>query len=735
MTADAFDGIDDIAWDSLKHAYGSAEDVPQALRDAVGEDDELAEEALEHLFGSVYHQGTLYPATPWAVPFVARLAVDPGTRRREHLLSLLAVIAATDDATAQVLADVRAALARETRRLLPLLDDPESDIRHVATHLLGNLPCESAAEVVPVLRERYGRESSPLVLAGLLAAAGRLDREGCGAWLAAELAPDRPNAARTGALWAMADAGLPWPDAVPETIASCWLNGEALEEWIWSYDPFGDIVSRLDGPSFAEVCRVLLARGSAAAARNAINAAYHRCVRSRAARTELAPLLLEGIHHPDSTVRVAAAEAIRDVPQAASTAVASLAVYVTAQNPASAPGPGLASDEEAPVADSAWAPGSDRAKLFEAALEVLISLGDRRWREPFMTALVAGRINPNLVGLLIDSGVPSDPALLGAVRRRLAVLSSEGSPRGGGYDGLLRGDQRHNEINELTRLLYHWGPDAAGAVPELTPLIPYDRWWAVRALAAIGPAAEAAVPALTRVRGDVAAPWRLRLECARALATITGDVGRLAACVAEAAADGEPMPAAQTALRHGLPLNGLLPVLRDLVSDRGGDTASGTGARIGAARLLASAGETAAPLRIAAEALDGAPGRRRHVKAAAELAGLIGPAASELVPRLRALLDDPHHFFAAALAIRRVTGEAAPLVDAVRRQLAQLGCGPWLTEPLRELAADAAALSPELRELAHGDTPALRAGVYGRQVREDEEERRRLLSVLAGLEA
>lgn len=111
MTASALDGIDDVDWASLDHAYGSAQDVPRTLRDAVGADEGLAGEAFEHLFGSIYHQGTLYSATPRAVPFVARLAADPATPRRWGLGHRLGAIADTDDAPPEVLADVRAALS------------------------------------------------------------------------------------------------------------------------------------------------------------------------------------------------------------------------------------------------------------------------------------------------------------------------------------------------------------------------------------------------------------------------------------------------------------------------------------------------------------------------------------------------------------------------------------------------------------------------------------------------
>ncbi|PSL54053.1 hypothetical protein B0I31_107107 [Saccharothrix carnea] len=704
MTAAALDGIDDVDWASLDHAYGSAEDVPQTLRHAVSEDDEVAGEALEHLFGSIYHQGTLYSATPWAVPFVARLAADPGTPRRVGLVHLLGAIAETGDASPEVLADVRAALARETARLLPLLDDPDVELRHVSTYLLGNLT--PAAEVLPAVRARRSRERSPRVVAGLLAAAGRVAPAESAEWLVGELAPARPAAVRAGALWAIADAGLPWSGAATGAVVDCWLDGEPLRNWVWSASPFADVVARIDDAPFVELCRTLFERGSADAARRAVEAAYARCVRSRSARAACAPLLATAVEHADVGVRVSAATAVRDVPAAAPLAADALAAVVAG------PAPDVDSPEE---------------QLFELALEVLIALGDPRWRSPFTAALQAGCVVPDVIALLIDTAVPCDPVLLDAVRRRLAALPPEWA-RASDYDALLGRMRWHNEVNTLTRLLHRWGADAAEAVPDLVALVPHDQWWAVRALAAMGPAATAAVPVLSRVRADPAASWRHRLDCAEALTAITGDVGHVASCVAEAAV-ASPVPAAQTALRHGLPLDDLLPALRDLATTAAADDPATIRLRIEAARLLLGTGDTTAPLRAAADALDSA----RHVADAAELAGLVGPPAASLVPRLRELLADRHDTHAAALAIRRVTGEAQPLVDAVRQRLAWVGTGPWLVESLRELGDDATPLLPALHALAEGDAAMPGGGIHGRRVRQDDEERRLLRKTLAGL--
>lgn len=704
-TAD-LEGIDDIDWASLGHAYGPADDFPQTLRDAVGEDDESAEEATEHLFSSIYHQDTLYSATPRAVPFVVRLATDPGTRRRETLVSLLSAIAAADDAEPQVLADVRDALAREAGQLLTLLDDPDADIRHYATYLLGHLSQECAAEVLPALRARREREQSPHVLAGLLAAAGRLDPQGSAAWLAEEAAGRSP-AVRAGALWAIAVNVLPWPGTASDAVVQCWTDGEPLDGWIWADDPFGDIVSGLDGATFSALARALLDQGPAATARTVVDAAYDRCVRSRPARAESAPLLAAGLRHQDLGVRVAAATAVRDVSEAAMEALETLAALATA--------PPSAAD-------------SLEARIFDNALQVLIERRDPRWRAPFIAALGDGVLSTDALGLVIDTSVPAGPELLAAVRRRLAAVPLEAPSESGGYDAYLGRMHWHNEINGLTRLLHHWGPDAADAVPELVPLVPHDGWWTVRALAAIGPAASPAVPALTLVRDDPEAPWRQRLDCAGALAAITGDTAQLTACIAQAAT-AEPVTAAQTALNHELPLDDLLPALRALAETATEDDPSAIRLRLEAARLLLRVDERTAPLRAAADALDAG----RLTADAIELAGLMGADAMGFVPRLRKLLDDRHDYAAAALAIRRITGEPAPLVDAVRRRLHHLGAGPWLIESLRALGADAAPLLPELRDLATGDAAIQGIGIYGHQVRQDVEERGQLAAILAEL--
>jgi hypothetical protein len=90
-----FGRLDSVPWKELTHAYGSAEDVPGLLRALRTASPDLRGEnsPLWKLFGNIWHQGTVYEATAYAVPFLIELAADPLTPDRAGILNLLAEIA------------------------------------------------------------------------------------------------------------------------------------------------------------------------------------------------------------------------------------------------------------------------------------------------------------------------------------------------------------------------------------------------------------------------------------------------------------------------------------------------------------------------------------------------------------------------------------------------------------------------------------------------------------------
>jgi len=108
-----------MGFESLFHAYGPALDTPghlAALRDG---DEAAREEALEHLWSAVIHQGTPWPATPPAALAVAELLGDSSLDGQEHAglrASLLRFLAEVVQAYRPEEADWLAALANPPGR-------------------------------------------------------------------------------------------------------------------------------------------------------------------------------------------------------------------------------------------------------------------------------------------------------------------------------------------------------------------------------------------------------------------------------------------------------------------------------------------------------------------------------------------------------------------------------------------------------------------------------------------
>ena len=212
----ALAGLDSHPWADFSHAYGSAEDLPELLRDLAGDDEDAAKEALSELYGSVLHQGTVYAASAEAVPFLAGIAA--AGRRTADVVALLGGMAESEDEHGVARGTVRAAVAGQLPLLLPLLGDAEPEIRRTAAWAVSHtLATES---VLPALRVRWDEESDPRVRAEVLAGISRLDRRGGAAAAATVLDPSQSAELRMTALFARLDAGLPWTGADHATMLS-----------------------------------------------------------------------------------------------------------------------------------------------------------------------------------------------------------------------------------------------------------------------------------------------------------------------------------------------------------------------------------------------------------------------------------------------------------------------------------------------------------------------------------
>ena len=83
-------------WSELTHAYGSAEDVPNSLADLNSQDEQVRENASSELFATIWHQGTVYPATVKALPELVTLFKSLTCADRDLVAVLLASIASGD---------------------------------------------------------------------------------------------------------------------------------------------------------------------------------------------------------------------------------------------------------------------------------------------------------------------------------------------------------------------------------------------------------------------------------------------------------------------------------------------------------------------------------------------------------------------------------------------------------------------------------------------------------------
>jgi hypothetical protein len=88
-----------VPWATLHHAYGRGvtgrgihDDVARSLRELAHDPDEAI---VGGLYSNICHQGTVYEATAYAVPFIAAVAVGADALRADltHLLGSIAIAA------------------------------------------------------------------------------------------------------------------------------------------------------------------------------------------------------------------------------------------------------------------------------------------------------------------------------------------------------------------------------------------------------------------------------------------------------------------------------------------------------------------------------------------------------------------------------------------------------------------------------------------------------------------
>jgi hypothetical protein len=196
------EGLDTINWSSLTHAHGPADDVPGLLRSLRSQDADVRLQASAELHETIWHQGSVYPASAAAVPFLFELLTDPGTAEPEYAVALLGCIATgegrlqyglrvdgeqrlrqwlaedgqcLEDALAQERAALEAIhrdVSAGLRHLLPYLSDRDGLASLVAETL--GLFSEHASWLVPAIDAALASESDEYVRKVLAESRARL---------------------------------------------------------------------------------------------------------------------------------------------------------------------------------------------------------------------------------------------------------------------------------------------------------------------------------------------------------------------------------------------------------------------------------------------------------------------------------------------------------------------------------------------------------------------------------
>ena len=161
MASEALEFIDSLPWQEVTHAYGNAGDAPTELRRLLSDDeDERMDAICGFLLSSVFHQYSIYPATPYAIASVIRIlesgainALDSGMgdSMASQLLHFIRICAergqASIEGTPHLLAPTIEDATASGRQLYEVMSkDACPKVRAEAEALLGSVAKNQGAE-------------------------------------------------------------------------------------------------------------------------------------------------------------------------------------------------------------------------------------------------------------------------------------------------------------------------------------------------------------------------------------------------------------------------------------------------------------------------------------------------------------------------------------------------------------------------------------------------------------
>ncbi len=264
-----------------------------------------AGDAISELYGSLFHQGTVYPATTAGVPFLVELAWSAPARRSEFAW-MLGMLADPHHAEGSAFDAVSAAVAAHAGMFTGLLADADAQVRAAAAYVLA----QCAAPVAP-LWDRWAVEEVLEVRASLVLALGQRD-PARSAPVLAEAVEHAPPAVRAAAALALARSRVAWPDGAVAMVVSAMDDGAEIEyPWCRHGGWNDELLLVADDALAASVLAQML---TARQAKTRRAGAWGMTVRGQASRSApglLLPMVRPLLDDPDQDVRKEAVRALR----------------------------------------------------------------------------------------------------------------------------------------------------------------------------------------------------------------------------------------------------------------------------------------------------------------------------------------------------------------------------------------------------------------------------------------
>ncbi len=274
------EGLNDIDWDRLTHAYGPAGEIPSTIRMLQSDDPAEWVGAMSDLYDALCHQMcSIYPATVPAISFLIELLGDQRIRCRGRILQFLADVTFVanyvanqeddDSADPQLQGELghhaREAIWNGFDTYMKLSSDLDPTIRITAPYLLGTvsqveLPNQDAnASIAERLKTQFEEEPNELVRASLvfgLACLTRSDAE-IENWLEERVSDGHSSSpVRMAAAMNLADTSTAVSEPVLNTLVLGLENQDETNRLFQSvqpemesrHHPIGRVVLELDGP-------------------------------------------------------------------------------------------------------------------------------------------------------------------------------------------------------------------------------------------------------------------------------------------------------------------------------------------------------------------------------------------------------------------------------------------------------------------------------------------------------